>query len=111
MNNIAYKNRIPSPFQVARKQPLKEVEKTDTVHEEVKKLLGTYEFTATFEEDIQTAATLKDVPGRVVAFICTLKLGNKVVGLGRGVTALNRVNKLIVRNIGFTFNSALIDAV
>lgn len=109
--NTTYKPRISSPYQVARKPQYSPVVKTDTVSEEMKKLLGTYQFSATFEEDTQTANTLKHIQGRVIAFICTLKLGEKIIGQGRGTTAINQVNKFIVRNIGFAFNGSLVDAV
>lgn len=109
--NTTYRARVPSPFQVARKPQSPPVVKIDTVSEEMKKLLGTYQFSATFEEDTQTATTLKHIPGRVIAFICTLKLGEKVIGQGRGTTAINQVNKFIVRNIGFAFNGSFVDAV
>jgi hypothetical protein len=111
MNSTAYKTRISSPFQVARKPQFSPVERKDTVHEEMKKLLGTYNFSATFEIDNQTATTLKDIPGRVIAFICTLKIGDKIVGQGRGTTAINQINKFIVKNICFAFNGSLVDAI
>lgn len=109
--NTTYKTRVPSPFQVTRKPSYqKDVAKTDTVQEEVNKLLGTYQFSATFEQDTQTATTLKHIPG-LIAFICTLKKGDKVIGQGRGTTVINQTNRFIVRTINFAFNSAIIDAV
>src|SRR3989338_6881665 len=108
--NTAYKTRVPSPFQVARKPYVPPVEKTDTVREEVRKLLGTYDFSATFEVDTQTATTLKHIPG-LIAFLCTIKKGDRVIGQGRGTTVINQVNRFIVRTINFAFNAALIDAV
>ncbi len=112
MNATAYKNRIPSPFQVNRKKPFetKNVAESDTVREEINKLLGTFEFSATFEVDTQTATTLKHIPG-LIAFLCTIKKGDKVIGQGRGTTVINQVNRFIVRTINFAFNAALIDAV
>jgi hypothetical protein len=108
--NTTYRTRIPSPFQVAKK-PFKP-EKTDTLHNEVQKLLGTYEFSATFEVDSQTATTLNHIPG-LIAFLCTVKSKKtgKVIGQGRGTTAINQINKFIVRNISFAFNASLVDAV
>lgn len=105
-----YKTRIPSPFQVARKPKFPPVENTDTVRDEVKKLLGTYQFSATFEEDTQTATTLKHIPG-LIAFICTIRKGDKVIGQGRGTTVINQVNRFIVRTINYAFNASLVDAV
>jgi len=112
MNATTYKNRIPSPFQVNRKSSYSQPKETtkDTLHDEMQKLLGTYKFSATFEEDLQTASTFNQIPG-IVAFICTLKLGDKVIGQGRGTTAINQINRFIVRNISFAFNASLVDAV
>ena len=110
--NTTYKTRIPSPFQVNRKKPFetKNVAESDTVRGEVNKLLGTYQFSATFEVDTQTASTLKHIPG-LIAFLCTIKKGDQVVGQGRGTAVINQVNRFIVRTINFAFNAALIDAV
>ena len=102
---------MPSPFQVNRKSfGAPKATKKDTLRDEMKKLLGTYQFTATFEEDVQTATTFEQVPG-LVAFICTLKMGDRVIGQGRGTTAINQINRFIVRSIGFAFNASLVDAV
>jgi hypothetical protein len=110
MNNIAYKNRIPSPFQVARKPYYKKEMPKDTVQEEINKLLGTYQFSATFEEDTQTANTLKHIPG-IIAFVCTIKKGDKVIGQGRGTTVINQMNRFIVRTINYAFNASLVDGI
>ncbi len=111
MNATTYKNRIPSPF-LASKKPYTpaNVSDSDTVREEVKKLLGTHQFTATFEEDAQTATALKHIPG-IVAFLCTIKKGDKIIGQGRGTTAINQVNRFIVRTINYAWNASLVDAV
>ncbi len=112
MNATTYKNRIPSPFQVNRKKPFeaKNVAESDTVRSEVNKLLGTYQFSATFEVDTQTVSTLKHIPG-LIAFLCTIRKGDQVVGQGRGTAVINQVNRFIVRTINFGFNAALIDAI
>src|SRR3989344_3071241 len=112
MYTPTYKSRVPSPFQVNRSKPyqVSKTEKKDTLRDEMKKLLGVYQFTATFEEDVQTANTFSQIPG-IVAFICTLKMGDKVIGQGRGTTAINQINRFIVRNITFAFNASLVDAV
>jgi len=109
--NTAYKSRVPSPFQVSKKPYTPaNVSDSDTVRDEVKKLLGTHQFTATFEEDTQTATALKHIPG-IVAFLCTIKRGDKILGQGRGTTAINQVNRFIVRTINFAWNASLVDAI
>jgi hypothetical protein len=111
MNTTTYKKRIPSPFQVSKKPYTPaNVSDSDTVRDEVKKLLGTHQFTATFEEDVQTTTALKHIPG-IVAFLCTIKKGDKVIGQGRGTTAINQVNRFIVRTINYAWNASLVDAI
>ena|SRR3989344_3555467 len=111
MYTPTYKSRYPSPYQVNRKSyAAPKPEKKDALRDEMKKLLGEYSFTAKFEEDVQTANTFNQIPG-IVAFICTLKMGDKVIGQGRGTTAINQINRFIVRNISFAFNASLVDAV
>lgn len=95
-----------------RRKPFetRNVAESNTVRDEVNKLLGTYQLSAVFEVDTQTASTLKHIPG-IIAFLCTLKKGDQVVGQGRGTAVINQVNRFIVRTINFAFNAALIDAV
>ena len=107
--NTVYKTRVPSPLMVVRK-PYYQKEKVDTVREEINKLLGTYQFSATFEEDTQTATTLKHIPG-IVAFVCTIKKGDQVIGQGRGTSVINQNNRFIVRTIGYAFNASIVDAI
>lgn len=111
MYTPTYKSRVPSPFQVKRTSyAVPKPEKKDTLRDEMKKLIGVYEFTASIEEDLQTTSTLSQVPN-LCAFICTLKMGDKILAQGRGATAINQINKFIVRNITFAFHGALVDAV
>ncbi|MEK7606273.1 MAG: hypothetical protein AAB458_01615 [Patescibacteria group bacterium] len=108
--NTTYKPRIPSPFQVTRKPYYQKEMPQDTVRGEITKLLGTYQFSATFEEDTQTAATLKHIPG-IIAFVCTIKKGDQVIGQGRGTSVINQNNRFIVRTIGYAFNASIVDAI
>jgi hypothetical protein len=108
--NTAYKTRVPSPFQVARKPYYQKELPKDTVQGEINKLLGTYQFSATFEEDTQTATTLKHIPG-IIAFVCTIKKGDQIIGQGRGTSVINQNNRFIVRTIGYAFNASIVDAI
>jgi hypothetical protein len=108
--NTTYKTRVPSPFQVKKPYRPANVSDSDTVREEINKLIGTYQFSATFEVDTQTASTLKHIDG-LIAFLCTIKKGEKIIGQGRGTAVINQSNRFIVRTINFAFNSALIDAI
>ena len=79
------------------------------IREEIERHLGSFDMTAVFEEDIQSASLYKN-PG-VIAYVCTLKQGDRVIGQGRGITVLSSENKYLGRNVKFAFTSALTDAI
>lgn len=97
-----YKNSVPSPFQ--GKTPTKV-----PVLEEITRCIGIYNITAKIEEDIQTLSLFKHVPG-LIAFICTLKEGDQIIGEGRGSAVLNKMNRFVDRGVRYAFNASLIDA-
>ena len=105
-----YEPKYISPFQIMERKMLNTQSKGHPVAEEVQKSVGTYELSATFEEDSQTLQTLKHVPG-LIAFICTLKKGTQIIGQGRGMAVLNKVNRFIERTVRAAFNASLVDAV
>jgi hypothetical protein len=76
----------------------------------MQKLLGSHTFTAIFAVDEQTASTFNGTDG-LVPFICTLKMGEKVIGQGRGATVINQMNRFVMRSITFAYHASLIDAV
>jgi hypothetical protein len=78
------------------------------IREEIEKHLGIYSITATFEEDAQTN-TVFNHPG-LIAYLCTLKIGEKVIGQGRGMSVLSQSNRYINNSVKFAFSSALTDA-
>lgn len=100
--NTEYKNSVPSPFQASQRKQIPALE-------EVTRSIGTYNLTATVEEDRETLSTFKHVPG-LITFICTLKKDNDVIGIGRGTATLNRMSKYVDRAVCYAFNSSLIDA-
>ena len=93
---------LKSPFQAID-------DKRHPVFQEIAKNLGVIHLTATVAEDTQTRNLLK-FPG-VIAFICTLRKGSEIIGIGRGSTILNRMNKFIERTVKVAFNSAVIESV
>lgn len=78
------------------------------IREEIEKHLGVYDITATFEEDMQTS-TVFNHPG-LIAYLCTLKIGGRVIGQGRGMSVLSHSNRYISNSVKFAFSSALTDA-
>lgn len=85
-------------------------ERVNPIQEEVRKNVGVYNITAIIEEDKETLTTLKNVPG-LVAFICTLKIGNEVISVGRGSSTINQMNKYVSRGVRYSFGNSLVDAV
>lgn len=100
--NQNYKNSVPSPY--------KRQERLNPIQEEIAKNVGTYNITAIIQEDKETLATLKNVPG-LIAFLCTLKIGDEIISVGRGSATLNRVNKYVERGVRYSFGNSLVDAV
>jgi hypothetical protein len=100
MNNTATASRFSS-MQTA--QPTKH-----PIREEIEKHLGVYDITATFEEDMQTSSVFNH-PG-LIAYLCTLKIGSRVIGQGRGMSVLSQSNRYINNSVKFAFSSALTDA-
>ena len=96
-----YKNQIPSPY--------KNQERLNPLQEEMAKNLGTYNLTAVIEEDKDTVNKLKNIPN-LICFLCTLKIGNEVIGIGRGSATLNRMNRGVERGVRYSFGNAIIDA-
>lgn len=97
-----YRSSIPSSFRATRNREVPTLE-------EVRRSIGVYNLTATVEEDKETLSIFKHVPG-LIAFICTLKKGNDVIGIGRGTATLNRMSKYVDRAVCYAFNASLIDA-
>jgi len=79
------------------------------IREEIRKCLGVYDFTAEFEEDTATFRTFEHIPG-LVAFICTLRKGDKIIGVGRGSSVINRLNRYVERAVHTAFNATLLNA-
>jgi|SRR3989344_3930994 len=107
--NTTYKPRIASPYQAPKKDPYDITAKNHPVRQEVQKCIGKYDLTAIFEEDVRTVDTLR-IPG-LIAFTCTIKNGDKVMGIGRGNAVISKVNKYVERTVHTAFNYSLIDAI
>ena len=98
-----YKNNIPSPY--------KTKERIDPIQEEITKSIGigNFNLTVVTEQDFETMALFKNIPG-FVAFKTTLKKENQLLSIGYGSAVLNRLNKFVERTVLFAKNSSLIDA-
>jgi hypothetical protein len=103
MNN--YRNEIPSPFQV------KKYDRKDPLRTDIERNIGKFNLEVTVEEDKNTLALFKHVPGPIIAYIATLRKDSEVVGIGRGLSVLSKMNKYVDRAVRFAFNASLIDSV
>jgi hypothetical protein len=79
------------------------------VHLEIMKSVGTINLTASFEEDIPSLEILQHIPG-VVAFKCTLRLDGEIIGVGRGTSVINRMNRYIEKTVRASANASLANA-
>ncbi|MEK7112582.1 MAG: hypothetical protein AAB875_04600 [Patescibacteria group bacterium] len=120
MKTITYRpiqsRSVPSPFQSTRGKAFSAFNVQDERHparKEVLKTIGSYNFTAEIQEDAQALA-LFNRPG-LIAFVCTLKRNkggeNEVLGQGRGVAILNKLNRYVEKTIQAAASAALVDAV
>lgn len=107
---------VPSPFQSTRGKAFSAFNVQDERHparKEVLKTIGSYNFTAEIQEDTQALALFKR-PG-LIAFVCTLKRNkgeeSEVLGQGRGVAILNKLNRYVEKTIQAAASAALVDAV
>lgn len=115
--NTMYKSRgVRSPFQ-PRKYPAQQMRENamDTQNEnhpmrqQVRKLCGTYNLSATFSEDSSSLELLK-TPG-LIAIKCVLSKDGKPVGVGHGSSVISRINKGIERSIFGCLNGSLMSAI
>lgn len=100
-----YKNEIPSPFQV------KKYDRKDPLRADIERNIGKFNLEITVEEDKNTLNLFKHVPGPIIAYIATLRKDSEVVGIGRGLSVLSKMNKYVDRAVRFAFNASLIDSV
>lgn len=110
MNTATYKPRIASPYQVAKKHPFDISAKNHPVRVQIMKIVGQYSLTATFKEDTETTSMFKHIPG-LIAFVCTLEHGGRVVGIGRSSAVISESSKYFERVIQTAWNYSLIDSV
>ena len=73
MQNVNYKPSIPSPFQARQK--------LDPVQQAVEQNIGKFSLEISIEEDKETVAQLKDLPGPIIAYKCTIRKGPQVLGI------------------------------
>lgn len=100
---------VLSPYQIM-KQKCSVQDEEHPVHREIKKACCTMVLTATIEEDLPTLALFKHVPN-LVAFLCTIRKENMIIGIGRGTATLSQYNRSIGRTVHTAQSASLIDAI
>lgn len=103
MQNENYRSSIPSPFQARQK--------IDPVQEAIEQNVGKFNLEISIEEDKDTVLQLKDLPGPVIAYKCTIRRGSQVLGIGRGSNILSKINKWVDRSVRYTLNASIIDSI
>lgn len=96
-----YKNEVPASYKRERINP---------IQAEIAKNCGTYNLSMVIEEDKETALKLKNIPNSI-CFLCTLKIGNEIIGIGHGSANLNRMNRGIERGVRYSFGNSILDSV
>lgn len=102
MENINYRS-VPSPFQTRPK--------LDPVKEAIAKNECKFSLEVSIQEDKETALQLKDLPGPIIAYKCTIRRGSQVLGIGRGSNILSKINKWVDRSVRYTLNASIIDSI
>jgi hypothetical protein len=100
---------VKSPFQM---KSFEKQERKHPVREEIERNIGVVNLTAEIQEDKVTLGALSHIPG-LVSYICILRnsADGSIIGIGRGTSVINRLNKFFERTIRVAFNSAIIDSV
>jgi len=103
MQNTNYKSSIPSPFQARQK--------LDPVQEAIAKNESKFSLEISIQEDKETAIQLKDLPGPIIAYKCTIRKGSQILGIGRSSNILSKINKWVDRSVRYTLNASIIDSI
>jgi len=97
-----YENKRPALYIPASPQ-------VHPIKAEIAKHLGTFNFTATFEEDRETLEAFKNEG--LIAYRCVLTHEGKIIGIGRGLNVLGAENRYLSKCVRWAFSGALISAV
>ena len=84
-------------------------DRVDPIQEEMAKNISNYNLTIITEQDFETMALFKNIPG-FIAFKTTLSKDNQLLSIGYGSGVCNRFNKFVERTVIFAKNASLVDA-
>ena len=118
MNSYQKPNRTASPYQTYTRKPQPptpqpvppaQPQKRNPVREEIEKSCGEFTIVADVREDTETLNSFRHISG-MIAFLCTLKRGGKIISQGRGSAVLNKMSRFYERSISTAFNASVLDA-
>lgn len=84
-------------------------EKKNPLRLEIERSIGKFNLEITVQEDKDTLEKFKNLPGPIIAYLCTIRKNSEIIGIGRGSAILTRINKYYDRSIRYAFNASLID--
>ncbi len=114
MNNTAtpYKRRLQGnypPVRVIVSEPNPVA--AHPIKQEVQKHIGSFSFTAVFEEDTEALSAFKNEG--LIAYRCILKTadGQRTLGIGHGINVLSAENRYLSKSVKWAHSGAFIAAV
>ena len=106
-----YKTPTDHIYQTLRKDAFNTQNEKNPIHQEILRQTGILNFVVELREDKDTIKDLEHITGGVVAFICFLKLGGELIGVGRSVSVIEKTTKFFQKTVTYTKNASIIDAV
>lgn len=112
MNTIYKPKNTLSPYQIMEQRKATDAKnKKNPVRDEIEKVVGKIiNLEITIEEDLNTLSQFKHIPG-LIAFVSTIRKDSKIIGIGRGVSILNRINKFPDRTVSYALNQSILDRI
>jgi hypothetical protein len=101
---------IKSPYQPKSIKTLDIRDSNHPARGEINKAIGSFNFTASFQEDVETLRKFKQIPG-LVSFICTLRKDDEIIGEGRGTATFSKINKYVDRTVNTALKASFVDSV
>jgi len=106
--NTTFKPMVTSPYQLIQDKT-KLQNKENPIASEVTKNVGVLNLSLTIQPDTQTMNLLNQ--SGAVAYLCTVKQGETILGQGRGLVILGPTNRYIERSCRSSYSASIIDSI
>lgn len=103
MNNTTTRPKLQGHYPTTHK------EEAHPIKAEIAKNIGSFTFTATFEEDRETIKAFNNEG--LIAYKCVLSHEGRIIGIGRGLNVLSQENRYLTKSVKWAYSGALISAV